>query len=56
MAGNAAKPFRKALSIAMIASASDLGATGDRVPGGVSPFDRAVIRHGAPGVASILER
>ena len=45
MTDNTPESFGKALSIAIVATARDLGATRNRVPSRVSPFDCRVLGH-----------
>src|SRR5215475_6427116 len=50
MSWNAAEPLGKPSGIAVVATCTDLGASGDRVPRRVGPLDRAVLRHGYPQI------
>jgi len=45
MSLDAAKPLRKRLGIAVLASGADLDAAADGVPGRVGPLDMGVERH-----------
>ena len=45
MANNSAKPFRKSLSVAIVASPGNLGTPSDGIPSRVGPFDPRLISH-----------
>jgi hypothetical protein len=42
---DAPEPLCKGLGVAMLAPRADFGATANRVPGGVGPFDMRIQRH-----------
>src|SRR5262249_37426455 len=46
---NAAETFREAFGVAVIASGADLGAAGDRIPSGISPFNCGPVCHSRSG-------
>jgi hypothetical protein len=48
MAGGATEAFGKSFGIAVVTTGADLGAAGDRIPGGVGPLDRCCISNGSP--------
>lgn len=45
---NAAEALCKTLCVAVVTTRADFGAASDGIPSGVSPFDRAVVRHYRP--------
>src|ERR1041385_6910531 len=45
MSLHAAEPLRKTLSVTVVAPPAYLGASRDRVPGGIGPFDCRMVSH-----------
>jgi hypothetical protein len=45
MPGDPAPAFSKALGVKIVAAASDLRASGDRIPRRIRPFNCASVRH-----------